>query len=154
MIADSREYFRHAIRITAAVGTVISLSGCIVALPPAVQMASLALDGVSYLATGKSVTDHAISTVTAQDCAMLRALKGDTICVEVVVETAALPDGTIVPDATNAASTILTAEHDETFQAFSATHVTAVDRDADEVLDNPESAANHLDMRTASGPML
>lgn len=154
MITDTREYFRNAIKIAVVAGSVVSLSGCIVALPPAVQMASLALDGVSYLATGKSVTDHAISTVTAQDCAMLRMLKGDNVCVESVVETAMLPDGTIAPDATDAASTILTAEHDETFQAFSATHAFALGRDADEVLDNPETIADHLDMQTASGPML
>lgn len=154
MIADTHEYFRKTIMITAVSGAVLSLSGCIVALPPAIQMASLALDGASYLATGKSVTDHAISTVTAQDCAMVRVLKGDSMCVETVVETAMLPDGTMAPDATDAASTILTAEHDEAFQAYSASHVSTVGRDADEVLDNPEWAADHLDMQTASGPML
>jgi hypothetical protein len=54
------------------------LAGC--ALPPAVTWASLAADGVSYIATGKSTTDHAISAVTDEDCALLRPLKEEAIC--------------------------------------------------------------------------
>lgn len=51
-----------------------SLSGC--ALPPAVSIASMALDLASYAETGKSVTDHGISLVLQQDCALLRVLEG------------------------------------------------------------------------------
>ena len=40
----------------------------------------LAADGVSYMATGKSTTDHAISAVAGQDCALLRPLKEQAIC--------------------------------------------------------------------------
>lgn len=54
------------------------LGGCV--LPPAVTVASLAADGVSYAATGKSVTDHGISAATGQDCALLRELQGGPIC--------------------------------------------------------------------------
>lgn len=54
-----------------------SLSGC--ALPPAISIASMALDLASYAETGKSVTDHGISLVLQQDCALLRVLEG-TIC--------------------------------------------------------------------------
>ncbi len=64
------------------------LAGC--ALPPAVTWASLATDGVSYIATGKSTTDHAISAIADEDCALLRALKEEAICYpdgEVVAET-------------------------------------------------------------------
>jgi len=54
------------------------LSGC--GLPPAVMIASYAADGVSYVATGKSVSDHGISEVTGRDCAVWRIIKGDPIC--------------------------------------------------------------------------
>ncbi len=50
------------------------LSGCIAGIPPAVMIASYAADGVSYVATGKSVSDHAISAVAEQDCAMFRLI--------------------------------------------------------------------------------
>lgn len=56
------------------------VSGC--ALPVPVQVASWALDGISYLATNKSMTDHGISAVVGQDCALLRAVNGTDICVE------------------------------------------------------------------------
>ncbi len=55
------------------------LSGC--GLPPAVTVASLVASGVSYVTTGKSVTDHGISMVLQKDCALLRGFEGD-ICLE------------------------------------------------------------------------
>ena len=48
------------------------LSGC--ALPVPVQVASWALDGISYLLTEKSVADHGISVLARKDCAVLRGL--------------------------------------------------------------------------------
>ena len=62
---------------------VISLSGC--GLPPALTYASYAADAFSYLATGKSVTDHGISMALEKDCALLRVLDGP-ICIEEVEE--------------------------------------------------------------------
>ena len=53
----------------------VLLSGC--GLPPAVMIASYAADGVSYVATGKSVSDHGISAVTGRDCAVWRIVKGE-----------------------------------------------------------------------------
>jgi hypothetical protein len=55
------------------------LAGC--ALPPALTIASLAADGVSYFATGKSTTDHALSAIAEEDCALVRAVKEEAICV-------------------------------------------------------------------------
>jgi len=46
--------------------------GC--ALPAGVVIASYAADGVSYIATGKSVTDHGLSAGTGHDCALLRPI--------------------------------------------------------------------------------
>lgn len=54
------------------------LAGC--AVPPAVTIASFVADGVSYAMTGKSTTDHAISAVARQDCALLRVAKGEELC--------------------------------------------------------------------------
>src|SRR5262249_18559296 len=62
------------------------LSGC--GLPPAVMIASYAADGVSYVATGKSVTDHGISEVTGRDCALLRIIRGRPICADQPTERA------------------------------------------------------------------
>lgn len=54
------------------------LAGC--ALPPVVTVASLVLDGVSYVTTGKGTADHAISAVANEDCALLRAVGGKAVC--------------------------------------------------------------------------
>ena len=63
-----------------------ALPGC---FPPAVTVASFAADGASYVATGKSVTDHGISVATARDCEVfLRALEGKSICVDRPIQTA------------------------------------------------------------------
>ena len=71
----------------------VLLSGC--GLPPAVVIASYAADGVSYVATGKSVTDHGLSYATGHDCAMLRVVSGDPIC---------LPEGEPGPQVARAAA--------------------------------------------------
>ena len=50
------------------------------ALPASFSIASLAIDGISYATSGKSVSDHAISAVANEDCAMWRALQARPIC--------------------------------------------------------------------------
>ena len=61
------------------------LGGC--ALPLPVQIASLAIDGFLYLTTEKSLTDHGISVVSGQDCALHRIVTSDgAICDEVAAE--------------------------------------------------------------------
>lgn len=54
------------------------LSGC--AAPPALQILSFALDGVSYLATDKTVADHGLSALAQKDCKMFRGFKDEEIC--------------------------------------------------------------------------
>jgi len=57
----------------------LSMGGC--GLPPAVAIGSYAADGVSYLATGKTVTDHGLSAATGEDCAVIGHLvQGKPIC--------------------------------------------------------------------------
>lgn len=68
----------------AVIGLPLLLGGC--GLPPALTAASWALDGFSYLVSGKSVTDHAISEVAAQDCALFRIVQGSEVCEEYEVD--------------------------------------------------------------------
>ena len=66
---------------TLALGVgVIALGGC--ALPVPLQVASWALDGISYLMTEKSVTDHGISLVAEKDCALFRGITEGAVCRE------------------------------------------------------------------------
>lgn len=154
MFTHTRTLLTRGLKISAALGLVMSLSGCIVAMPPAIQFASLALDGVSYIATGKSVTDHAISGVTKKDCAMLRPLQGEDICTdEGQPQYAMLPDGTPAPNAIDAAEGLQTADEDESFQAFAASDIGATSgMDLDEILSDQDIQDMELDLQTASGP--
>ncbi len=85
--------------VMAVVVSAALLGGC--ALPVPVQIASWALDGISFLATEKSLTDHGISMVAQKDCALWRGLKGDQVCsdydaadtVAIAAADAPLPDG-------------------------------------------------------------
>lgn len=54
------------------------LAGC--AIPPVVTVASLVLDGVSLVTTGKSTADHAISAVANEDCSLFRVVGSKPIC--------------------------------------------------------------------------
>lgn len=58
-------------RILAIIAT-IGLAGCVA--PPILTYTSVALDGASFLATGKSVGDHALSAAVDEDCAVLRVV--------------------------------------------------------------------------------
>ena len=71
------------------------VSGC--ALPPAIQVASWALTGFSYAATGKGPTDHAISLAMSEDCAIHNvAVEGD-ICDPYMDDSAPfMPEGTML----------------------------------------------------------
>ena len=53
------------------------LAGC---LPPAFTAISLVGDGISYVFTGRSVTDHGISIAMKEDCALFRFVKGGKVC--------------------------------------------------------------------------
>ena len=61
------------IRAGLLAGTATLLSGCL--LPPAVMVASYVADGVVLLASGKTIPDHALSSVTEQDCALFRIVQ-------------------------------------------------------------------------------
>jgi len=67
-------------RVIAAVIGGLLLGGC--ALPVPVQVVSWALDGFSLLTTKKSLTDHGISALAQQDCALWRGVTEGSVCRE------------------------------------------------------------------------
>ena len=54
------------------------LSGC--GLPLTIQIVSLALNGLSFVLTQISTTNHAVSAVSEEDYALHRSLKGQAVC--------------------------------------------------------------------------
>jgi len=56
---------------------VLLCTGC---APLPITVATLVADGFSYVTTEKSLTDHGISALSDQDCAVHRLLSGDLIC--------------------------------------------------------------------------
>ncbi|MFQ5763329.1 MAG: hypothetical protein ACE5GT_00220, partial [Rhodospirillales bacterium] len=81
------------IRLLAAVAAPLVLAGC--GMPLGVQIASLFADGVSLLTTEKTLTDHGLSVVAGEDCAVWRSLEGEEICREGEAE--AVADAGISP---------------------------------------------------------
>lgn len=51
------------------------LTGC-----ATLKIVSLGISGISYLTTGKSLSDHAISVMTEQDCALHRVVLDEMVC--------------------------------------------------------------------------
>ena len=56
----------------------LPLSGCL--LPPAISLASLLLDVGSFAVSGKTMTDHGLSLVAQEDCALSHVLSGQDVC--------------------------------------------------------------------------
>ena len=56
------------------------VTGC--GIPPAVTIATYALDGVVFAASGKTARDHALSTVAEQDCSLFHVVSGEPICMD------------------------------------------------------------------------
>ena len=50
------------------------LTACIGLIPTPITVATGAINGVTYLATGKTATDHALSFVMQRDCSMMRVV--------------------------------------------------------------------------------
>lgn len=56
----------------------VFLAGCAVSAP--VRVASLALDGLSYVFTEKSIIDNSLSLATGQDCVAFRLISKGSAC--------------------------------------------------------------------------
>lgn len=72
-------------RLGLMLGTTLLLAGC-AAIPPAVSIATWAIDGATLAISGKSVSDHALSAATQRDCAIWRLLKGEPVCTDIPAE--------------------------------------------------------------------
>ncbi|MDA0991961.1 MAG: hypothetical protein O3A51_14570 [Verrucomicrobia bacterium] len=67
-----------ALRVLAIVPIVAVLGGC--AMPPSIQILSLAVNGFSYAASGKSAADHGISAAVQKDCSLIRIIRNANVC--------------------------------------------------------------------------
>jgi hypothetical protein len=68
----------RVVRHLAILAVPLIMTGC--GIPPAVSIASYALDGVALVASGKTIKDHALSVAVGQDCSMFRVVSGEPIC--------------------------------------------------------------------------
>lgn len=73
-----RNFDLKNLRLGCAAILALGISGC--TIPTPVSIATYAVDGVSYAVSGKSMSDHAISAVLEQDCAMFRVMQGKLVC--------------------------------------------------------------------------
>ncbi|NQZ11224.1 MAG: hypothetical protein HRT35_29070 [Algicola sp.] len=71
-----RKLFYFPIIISATVACLV-LSGC-----ASLQLLSFGASSISYAVSGKSISDHAISTVMEQDCALHRVVMEENVCSE------------------------------------------------------------------------
>ncbi|HTI87467.1 MAG TPA: hypothetical protein VL966_12760 [Alphaproteobacteria bacterium] len=69
---------RAAMLVAAALVAMLSLNGC--AAPAALTVASVAADGASLAASGKTMTDHAMSAVSGQDCSTANFFDNGVLC--------------------------------------------------------------------------
>ena len=76
----------NALRLVILLTISLWISGC-VSLPPMMNYASMALSGISYAATGKGPSDHALSFATHKDCTLMRVLLLKPICIDVTADT-------------------------------------------------------------------
>ncbi len=71
-------------------------------LPLGVQIASFVADGISFVTTEKTISDHGLSMVTSQDCAVWRGFKGEEICRseehQTIIAQSDAADGKSAPD--------------------------------------------------------
>ena len=79
------------------------LSGC--GVPIAVTVVSYAADGVSAIATGKTLGDHALSAAVGEDCALWRVFDDEEICIEVEERMWAVADPAVLAAAPAGAQT-------------------------------------------------
>ena len=86
----------------ALIPVLASLCGC--AIPPALTIASLAVNAMSYAATGKSITDHGLSAMVGEDCALWRVVADRKICQENQAEPAGPAVAKAAPDLPQLAS--------------------------------------------------
>jgi len=76
--------------------SMLGLGGCAGA-PVAMTAASFAVDGMLYVGTSKSSTDHMLSAMLQQDCATFRVLSQGYVCKPVIVPVVRSAESVPVP---------------------------------------------------------
>lgn len=71
---------RRALGLVSVIVVSLFVGGCTV--PMSVTAAGWAIDGISYIATNKSLTDHGLSFAAGMDCALYRVVVSGKICHE------------------------------------------------------------------------
>ncbi len=88
---------------------VVVVEGC----TPVTMATVAATNGLSYMTSGKGITDHALSGALDEDCNLLRILGGREVCIP--VDGDGQPDAVMVAEEeTGAPEAFLTAAGDET----------------------------------------
>ncbi|MEE8517356.1 MAG: hypothetical protein V3T02_12010 [Alphaproteobacteria bacterium] len=64
--------------VALALPVLFAVAAC--SIPTPLTVVTFAFDGVSLIASGKTLSDHALSTITNEDCAMWRVFKDRPIC--------------------------------------------------------------------------
>ena len=95
-------------KVGAALIGLLVLSGC--ALPVPLRVASWAIDGITFLATKKSIADHGVSLAAKRDCAMWRSLTDDEICIDNDARSSTAVAGAEVSDDTDGAESLASFE--------------------------------------------
>ena len=67
-------------RPAALLAGLVVLSGC--ALPLPIVLAGYAADGISLVASDRTLSDHALSAVAEEDCALWRVVTDEDICID------------------------------------------------------------------------
>ncbi len=97
-------------RVLAALALPILFAVTACSIPTPFTIATIAFDGVSLIASGKTLGDHALSAVASEDCAMWRALKERPICHEWETPDAVLAAAPVVDAPSPAAQELEQAE--------------------------------------------
>ena len=71
---------RQVLRCLTGVYFLFFLNGC--SMPVGFSAASWVIDGASYITTKKSLTDHGLSFIAGQDCALYRLVTDMNVCQE------------------------------------------------------------------------
>ena len=82
---DLADHYRLTLQLM-MLGVCFLLPGCAL-VPPVVSQISWVVSGISYIATSKSPSDHAVSIILEKDCSLIRMLSFKPICVDISEKT-------------------------------------------------------------------
>ena len=63
------------------IATIVGYSQPVIESAAVIDRASLAAGGAIFATTGKTLSDHAISELTGQDCKLIKVISGEPVCV-------------------------------------------------------------------------